>query len=161
MTHQPYVVQEVTVPPRLVAGVRARVARGRVAQEFGQYLNQVYAAARDGSIALDGQNIFIYREATAEGLVVDFCVGATKPFAAIGAVEPFTTPGGTTAMTTHRGEYRTLGDANAAIVAWCATHGRRRAGPSWEVYGHWSADPTLLRTDVYWLLQPSSDPKTL
>lgn len=152
---------EGAVYSRLVAGVRARVTRGRVAQEFGQYLDQVYAAARDGSIELDGQNIFIYREATAEHLTVDFCVGATTPFAAIGPVVPLTTPSGVAAMTTHHGAYRTLGDANAAIVAWCQTHDRPRAGPSWEIYGHWHSDPDLLRTDVYHLLQPASAPQIL
>jgi effector-binding domain-containing protein len=161
MTQQPYVVQEVIAAPRLVAGVRARVARGRVAQEFGRYLDQVYAAARDGTVALDGQNIFIYREATAVELTVDFCVGARQQFAAVGAVEPLLTPSGVAAMTTHRGDYRALGDANAAIAAWCETHGRVRAGPSWEVYGHWHADPALLQTDVYWLLHAHGDVKAL
>jgi len=28
------------------------------------------------------------------------------------------------------------------------------AGQSWEVYGHWHADPAQLRTEVYYLLQP-------
>ena len=59
------------------------------------------------------------------------------------------------AMTTHHGDYRGLGDANAAILAWCRAQGRVRAGPSWEVYGHWQVDPAQLRTDVYYLLQPA------
>ena len=64
-------------------------------------------------------------------------------------------PGGTAAMTSHHGAYSGLGDANAAILAWCRAQGRVRAGPSWEVYGHWHADPAQLRTDVYYLLQPT------
>src|SRR5882757_3339182 len=81
-----YEVHEVIVTPRPVAGVRAEVPRGRVAQEFGRYLDQVYAAGRAGAVALDGQNIFIYRSATADQLTVDFCVGVTAPFLAVGAV---------------------------------------------------------------------------
>lgn len=149
-----YEVVEVAVAARPVAGVRALVARGRVAQEFGRHLDQVYAAARAGAVALDGQNIFIYRNATADRLTVDFCVGVTAPFVATGAVVPLETPSGTAAMTTHHGDYRALGDANAAILAWCRAQGRVRAGPSWEVYGHWQVDPAQLRTDVYYLLQP-------
>ena len=149
-----YDVVEVTAQARLVAGVRARVAFGRVAQEFGPYLNQVYAAARDGAVSLDGQNIFIYRAATAEHLSAEFCVGATAPFAAVGAVEPLYTPSGLAVMTTHVGDYRGLPDANAAIHAWCRAHDRQRTGTSWEVYGHWSDDPAKLRTDVYYLLNP-------
>ena len=150
-----YDVVEVVVAARPVAGVRARVARDHVAQEFGRHLDQVYAAARAGAVELDGQNIFIYRSANADQLTVDFCVGVTAPFLAVGDVVPLETPSGTAAMTTHHGDYRALGDANAAILAWCRAQGRVRAGPSWEVYGHWDADPAQLRTDVYYLLQPS------
>jgi len=148
-----YEVRETIVAARLVAGVRAQVPRGGVAQEFGRHLEQVYAAARAGAVVLDGQNIFIYRAATDDQLTVDFCVGVTAPFAAVGAVLPLETPRGIAAMTTHRGDYGGLGQANAAILAWCRAHDRALAGPSWEVYGHWHADPAQLRTDVYYLLQ--------
>ena len=153
MSLEHYVVRETLVAARPVAGVRAQVPRGRVAQEFGRYLDQVYAAARTGAMSLDGQNIFIYRAATAEQLTVDFCVGVTAPFAPTGAVVPLETPSGDAVMTTHHGEYGGLGEANAAILAWCRANDRLRAGPSWEVYGHWHADPAQLRTDVYYLLQ--------
>jgi effector-binding domain-containing protein len=148
-----YGIREVTIAARPVAGVRAHVPRGRVAQEFGRYLDQVYAAARSGAVHLDGQNIFIYRAATADELTVDFCVGVTAPFVAAGAVVPLETPQGVTAMTTHHGDYGKLGDANAAILEWCRANDRRRAGPSWEVYGHWHPDPAQLQTDVYYLLR--------
>jgi effector-binding domain-containing protein len=139
----------------LVAGVRAIVPRGKVAQEFKRQLDQVYAAGRAGSIQLDGQNIFIYRDCTDDQLTVDFCVGARAPFTAVGAVVPLETPSGVAAMTTHHGDYGRLGDANAAIAAWCRANQRRPAGPSWEVYGHWHADPALLSTDIYYLLRTS------
>ena len=155
MSSPPYDVREVIVTARPIAGVRAQVPRGGVAQEFGRHLDQVYAAARAGALHLDGPNIFIYRAATAEQLTVDFCVGVTAPFAAVGAVVPLETPDGVAAMTTHYGDYGRLGEANAAILAWCRANGRMRAGPSWEVYGHWHAEPAQLRTDVYYLLQPT------
>ena len=155
MSHATYDIHEVTVAARPVAGVRAQVPRGRVGQEFGRHLDQVYAAARTGAVHLDGQNIFIYRAATAAELTVDFCVGVTAPFAAVGPVVPLETPHGVAAMTTHVGDYGRLGEANAAIVAWCHANHRTLAGPSWEVYGHWNADPAQLRTEVYYLLQPT------
>ncbi len=155
MPQAAYTVVETAVEPRLVAGVRARVMRGRVGQEFGRHLDQVYAAGRAGSVQLDGQNIFIYRDCTDDQLTVDFCVGATAPFAPVGAVLPLYTPRGLTAMTTLQGDYSGLGAANAAISAWCRAHKRTLAGPSWEVYGHWYEDPAQLRTDVYYLLLPA------
>jgi len=150
-----YKVHEVDVTARLVAGVRAQVRRGQVGREFGRHLDQVYAAARAGAVQPDGQNIFIYRAATADELTVDFCVGVTAPFAAVGQVEPLQTPQGVAAMTTHVGDYGRLGEANAAIIEWCRANNRLRAGPSWEVYGHWHDDPAELRTEVYHLLQPT------
>jgi hypothetical protein len=153
MSSPPYDVREITVAPRQVAGVRAQVPRGRVGAEFRRHLDQIYGAARVGALQLDGQNIFIYRAATPDQLTVDFCVGVTAPFAAVGEVVPLETPHGVAAMTTHHGDYGRLGDANAAILAWCRANSKLRAGPSWEVYGHWDADPARLRTDVYYLLQ--------
>jgi hypothetical protein len=153
MTLGKYEVREAVVAARPVAGVRAQVQRGRVAQEFGRYLDQVYAAARQGALILDGQNIFIYRQCVDDQLTVDFCVGLKAPFAGVGAVQPFDTPHGVAAMTTHVGDYAGLGGANAAILEWCRANDRPRAGPSWEVYGHWHDDPAQRRTDVYYLLQ--------
>src|SRR5947207_783389 len=108
MASTPYEVREVIAAPRAVAGVRARVAFGRVPQEFGTHLDQVYAAKRAGAVALDGQNIFIYRSAIDGYVTVDFCVGVTAPFSGSGAVVPLETPSGAAAMTTHVGDYRGL-----------------------------------------------------
>jgi GyrI-like small molecule binding domain len=146
-------VTEVPVAARPVAGLRARVARGQIASEFSTYLDLVYAAARDGEVSLDGQNILICRAADADYLTVEFCVGVTAPLASIGALVPLVTPSGVTALTTHRDDYRRPPEANAAIREWCHERGRRHAGPSWEVYGHCHADPALLRTDVYYQLE--------
>ena len=117
-------------------------------------VREVSVAARTGALKLDGQNVFIYRTASADELTVDFCVGTTASFDPVGAVLPLETPSGVAAMTTHHGEYGRLSEANAAILAWCRANNRRRAGPSWEVYGHWHADSAELRTEVYYLLQP-------
>ena len=156
MTMSTYEVREMSVAPRAVAGVRARVRMGQVPREFGRYLDQVYALARTGAVTLDGQNIFIYREATETDLVVDFCVGLSAPFHGVGNVMPFETPSGVAAMTTHRGDYAGIRNANDAIREWCRANHRLRAGPSWEVYGHWHEDPAKLTTDIYYLLRSNA-----
>jgi effector-binding domain-containing protein len=148
---EPHVVH---VTARAVAGVSARIPRGSVPREFGRHLDRVYAAARAGAVSLDGQNIFIYRDAAGELLDVDFCVGVNAPFAATGAVHQLATPTGRAATATHVGGYDSLGVTHRAIVAWCEEHGYRLAGPSWEVYGHWHDDPAALRTSIFYLLQP-------
>ncbi|MDQ6718856.1 MAG: GyrI-like domain-containing protein [Gemmatimonadota bacterium] len=155
MATKPYEVREVNIAARQVAGVTATIAHGQVGRQFKRYLDQVYAAAREGAVQLDGQNIFVYRAATDDELTVDFCVGVTAPFSAVGNVEPLQTPQGVAAMTTHVGDYGRMGEANAAIIEWCRANNRLRAGPSWEVYGHWDENPANLRTDVYYLLQPT------
>jgi hypothetical protein len=141
--------------PRTIAAVHARLAPSDVPVAFKRHLDQVYAA-RAAGISLDGQNIFVYRDAEdAPGrLDVEFGVGLTAPMAAVGAVRPVALPVGEVATTTHRGPYSELGAAHAAVVAWCRAHARALAGPRWEVYGHWR-DGEVPRTDIYYLLRPT------
>lgn len=147
-----YQIRELAVTARPVAGVRARIGRGDVAREFGRHLDLVYAAGKAGQVQLDGQNIFIYGAGPGDDLSVAFCVGASAAFTTAGRVEPMLTPQGVAATTAHIGDYGRLGEAHAAITSWCRANGRHMSGVSWEVYGHWHADPSQLRTDVYYLL---------
>lgn len=149
----PHQLAEVTVTPRAMAGVRARVPMGRVPEYFGPALDQVYGAARTGGLVVDGQNIFLYHPRPDGALDVAFCVGTPSAFNAIGSVEFIQTPAGIAATTTHWGAYSGLRGAHDAVQAWCRTNQRTLAGPSWEVYGHWSDDPSKLRTDIFYLLQ--------
>lgn len=61
-------------------------------------------------------------------------------------------PAGTVATTAYWGPYDRMKPAHEAIHRWAREHGRKLAGPSWEVYGHWSDDPAKLRTDIFYLL---------
>ena len=123
-----------------------------------RYLNQVYAAGKTGLVHLDGQNVFLYLDCppVPGDAHVAFGVGITAPFSTVGAVEPTPLPTGLVACVTHMGSYSRLGAAHTAVSEWCERAGRRKAGPSWEVYGHWTDDEARLRTDVYYLLQPES-----
>jgi hypothetical protein len=141
--------------PRGMAAVHARVLASGIAAHFRTYLDQVYAAGRAGALQLDGQNIFVYRdvEGAPDHLDVAFGVGVAAPFAAAGSVVYGVTPSGSVATTTHWGDYGALGDAHAAVVAWCRGHDLPLAGPRWEVYGHWR-EGAIPRTDIYHLIAP-------
>ena len=71
-------------------------------------------------------------------------------------VVPSATPAGPVATVTYFGPYPGLGAAHAAVREWCQAHSHKPAGPNWEIYGHWKsewdADPSQIRTDVYYLL---------
>jgi effector-binding domain-containing protein len=148
-----YTVSLEHVEPRPFAAVRGRMPVRDVPSSFRVYLDQVYAAARDGSIALDGQNIFVYRYGPSNTADIEFGVGVRQPFTSIGRVEYSHVPGGDVATTTHWGDYSLLGAAHKAVVDWCAAERRALAGVSWEVYGHWENDPAKRRTDIYQLLR--------
>lgn len=152
-----YAVSLQMAAPRTIAAVHARLPISAVPNRFKRYLDQVYAAARTGVIQLDGQNVFVYRDVPDQLAEADvaFGVGVTTPFVAVGNVEPTFLPVGEVATTTHRGNYAELGAAHHAVIDWCRLHGRRLVGPRWEVYAHWTEDETLLRTDVFYLLEPA------
>ena len=140
--------------PRGIAAVHARLPARRIPAMFAAYLDQVYAAARDGVVRIDGQNIFVYRNADrSDELEVDFGVGVTGSFPPAGSVQYSELPTGEVATTTHWGDYSQLGDAHAAVISWCRANKRELAGPRWEVYGHWTHEPTRRRTDVFYLLR--------
>jgi 8-oxo-dGTP pyrophosphatase MutT (NUDIX family) len=149
-----YTVSLQVAAPRTIAAVHARLPIHTVPSAFRRYLDQVYAAARAGLVALDGQNVFVYRDAPDRPTEVDvaFGVGVTAPFDAVGGVRPTALPVGKVATTTHWGSYGRLGAAHHAVIDWCHEHEQRLAGPRWEVYGHWTDDEARLRTDVFYLL---------
>ncbi|SRR5579883_430692 len=61
-------------------------------------------------------------------------------------------PRGLVATTTYWGPYDRMKPAHDAIHTWARENGRKLAGPSWEIYGHWSDDPAKLRTDIFYLV---------
>ena len=76
-----------------------------------------------------------------------------RRFEAVERVVPSQLPGGRVAMAVHRGDYAGLGRAHDAVDRFAANRGLELAGPRWEIYGHWSADPGDIETEVYWLLR--------
>jgi effector-binding domain-containing protein len=152
MAHE-YVVTVQLAQPRSIAAVRVRLPIRDVSRRFADFLGQVYAASRAGAIELDGQNIFLYSGDAHGEADVEFGVGTSRSFDQVGAVVHSATPSGEVATTTHWGDYSDLAAAHDAVVAWCRSQGRPIAGRRWEVYGHWSDNPTTRRTDIFYLLK--------
>jgi hypothetical protein len=76
--------------PREIAAVHARLPARRIPAMFATYLDQVYAAARDGVVHIDGQNVFVYRNADrSDELEVDFGVGVNGSFSSAGSVRRY------------------------------------------------------------------------
>jgi effector-binding domain-containing protein len=148
-----YSVSVQHVAPRRLAVVRERMPLREVPSRFRPLLDQVYAMAKSGAIALDGQNVFVYHAGPNNIADVEFGVGVSNAFAPNGRVEYSEVPGGDVATTTHWGDYGALGAAHEAVVAWCRSERLALAGVSWEVYGHWTDDPSKRRTDIYQLLK--------
>ena len=141
-------VTSIAVAPRPFAAVRARMPVVDVPRRFREFLDQVYA--RRAELPLDGQNIFLYRPTESPDVVdVEFGVGITKPFAQSGSVAPAELPRCEAATATLMGDYGGIRQAHQAVIDWCKANGRRRTGTRWEVYGHWTDDPSKLRTDVF------------
>ena len=95
------------------------------------------------------QNVMLYKDDVPN---VEVGVLASGAFSGAGTVISSALPAGMTAAVTHRGAYAELDTAHRAVRDWCAAHGRKLAGPRWEIYGHWRENPNELETEVYYLL---------
>jgi effector-binding domain-containing protein len=103
--------------------------------------------------AKGGRHVALYWDGS---IRLEVGVELAGAFAEQGEVVCSATPAGAVASATHFGPYGGLGAAHDAVQRWCREHRHTLAGPSWEIYGHWQrewdADPSHIRTDVYYLL---------
>jgi len=144
-------VQQVDSVPLAVIRRQAQKSElSRVVPELcGRVWNEVRAQQVKG-----GRHVAVYWDGS---IRLEVGVELEGPFAERDEVVRSGTPAGAVAWTTHLGPYSGLGGANDAIKQWCKANGHHLAGPSWEIYGHWlpewNADPSRIRTDIYYLLK--------
>ncbi len=145
-------VQELESIP--LAVIRGRAGQADLPRVVPQWCGLVWNAVRAQTISA-GRHVAIYWDSV---IRLDVGVEVFGPFAEDGQVVASATPAGLVASTTHLGPYQDLGRAHQAIRDWCDAHHHRRAGPNWEIYGHWQAawdaDPSQIRTDVFYRLLP-------
>jgi effector-binding domain-containing protein len=139
--------------------VHTAVVRGRVEpKDLSNFVpaacGEVWSFIRSAGLPRPGRHVALYLDA--QGTVE---VGAelSEPFAGNDRIHCSQLPAGRVVTTTHFGPYARLSEAHAAVRRWCAENGHRLTGISWEIYGHWdeswNADPSKIRTDVFYLLQ--------
>src|SRR5439155_13953373 len=137
------------VAPRLLAAVRVRTTRAGLPKAIVSGLDQVWPQIKDRS----GLNVVLYHPSEPTGLGREFDIetGVEVPpdFAPTAPLYLTHTPGGRVVTAAHFGPYDKLGRAYDAVYAYVRENDLRLAGPSWEVYGHWSDDPARLRTDIF------------
>ena len=148
MTHN---VRLIDVADRPLAVVRRRASRQELSRVVVEGFGVVWGVLRAQRIAGAGRNVAVYLDGA---INVEVGVELDSPFSGSGDVTASATPAGRVATTTHFGPYGALHAAHDAIRRWCAANGHALAGPNWEIYGHWeekwTADPSLIRTEVYY-----------
>jgi effector-binding domain-containing protein len=157
MTHEVRIVRTAATP---LAVVRRRARQDQLSAVVPQACGLVWSVVKQLALKGAGRHVAVYR-GHAEGLLdVEVGVELAAPFGGSGEVFDSTTPAGDAATVTHLGPYGGLGGAHQALRDWCAANGRTPTGVSWEVYGHWlpewDADPSRIRTDVFYLLGPTA-----
>jgi len=164
-----YTVRIEQLPAQPLAVVRRRATQQQLASVVPAACGKVWNVLRSQQVAGAGRHVALYWDCQDGQINLEVGVEVPQPFFGPNFRKPIrligpgevigsATPAGPVATTTHFGPYQQLAAAHEAIRQWCAVHGHTLAGPSWEVYGHWTdecnRDPAKIRTDVFYLLEP-------
>jgi len=143
-----YQIEVKAVPAQTIAVIRRQVRQAELSKVVPDGCGQVWKFLTTHGIR-GGRHVALYWDGA-----INLEVGAEvdAPVTGDGNVSSSATPAGVVATTVHIGPYQLLHQAHEAIRKWRDANGRNFAGPSWEVYGHWTDDPSQLRTDVFYLL---------
>jgi len=142
-------------PGRPLAVVRRTASMQQLGTVIQEACGTVWNVVRARQIQGAGRHVAIYLDSVFN---LEIGVELDAPFSGHGEVIASSLPIGEVATTTHLGPYQRLADAHQAIQQWCKAQRREPVRPCWEIYGHWldewNADPSRIRTDVYYLLKP-------
>jgi effector-binding domain-containing protein len=135
-----------------IAAIRRQASASELARLVPECCGLVWNVVRAQQVQA-GRHVAIYWDGS---IRLEVGVELHTAFADQGGVVRSATPAGAVASATHFGPYGDLGAAHDAVRRWCRANNHRLAGPIWEIYGHWqaewNADPSRIRTDVYYLL---------
>ncbi len=145
-----YAVAEIEATARPTAVIAQETSWEAFPALWVTLLDEVWATVRSIDGIVPNRNVMLYKDSTPN---VEVGVEVAAPFPGAGRVIPSTLPEGRAVTTTHRGGYQDLGSAHEAIIEWCARHRLERAGPRWEIYGHWREDAAEPEVELYHLLR--------
>jgi effector-binding domain-containing protein len=153
-----YDVRFEQVSGRPLAVVRRRARAQELAKVVPAACGTVWNTIRALKVPGAGRHVALYWD---DQINLEVGVELDAPFAGSGEVIGSATPAGAVATAVHFGPYGELHKAHDAIRARCADHHYPVAGPSWELYGHWTDecnnDPSKIRTDIFYLLKAAGD----
>jgi len=151
---------EETTAGRPLAIVRRRAGQNELSKVVPQACGLVWKTLRTAQVKGAGRHVAVYLDGQ---INLEVGVEMDAPFDGCGEVIASSLPAGLVASTVHFGPYPRLGEAHKAIRDYAARHGYGLAGPNWEIYGHWvdewNQDPSKIRTDVFYLLKPATEPQ--
>lgn len=156
----PYEIEITRSEPVWTAVVKGRMSANELSQFVPAACGEAWSFIRSAHLPRPGRNVALYGDAGA----VEAGMEVSEPFDGSPQVHCSQLPAGRVAHTVHFGPYGGLGEAHAAIRKWCAEQGHLCTGACWELYGHWqeswNADPSQIRTDVFYLLGEGEEVKS-
>ena len=135
------------------AVVRRRTRLRELPKVIPEACGAAWNAVRAQQIKGAGRNVAIYLD---DQINLEAGVELVAPVSVQDPLIISSLPSGTVATAMRLGPYTQLPQVHCAIRDWCAKQGHALAGPNWEIYGHWQDawknNPSLIRTDVFYLL---------
>jgi effector-binding domain-containing protein len=153
----PYEIRRAQALPRQLAAVTGMATMPELSHVILDRLTVVWNFLRQKQVTSTCHNVIVYLNSTTTSgneTLFDMLLGVEvhEVLPVSDTVKPAETSAGPVAVTTHWGPYDQLAEVHSAIRQWARDNSLPLAGPSWEVYGDWSDDPSKLRTDVFYLL---------
>jgi effector-binding domain-containing protein len=145
-----YFVELREAEPQQLGVVRDRANRATLSGKITG--SPVWSLIRGRGLANGGHNVVVYHCLPADEFDIEVGVDVFAPFESDERLISTTTPGGLVVTTRHVGPYDRMSGAHAAIWARISRDRLTFSGVSWEWYGHWSDDPSALRTDIFYLV---------
>ena len=133
----------------ILAVVEAQTKQSEIPARIPGMFDAVYAWLPGSGLTQAGQNNVVYDRFSQGGMRMQVGFPVSGRFAGNEQVRCVEFSGGRAAHATHVGPYSGIGATTGALNAWCAQKRLPLAGMSWEVYGDWTADESLLVTDIY------------